>query len=86
MFGKKLLCNPQAERVAGAGDPKVQGLFEGAGDFAISMRESVKAGVLDAYLTEVLAIEAEYLSGREACCNAAVAAMNRANEKLLAET
>lgn len=83
MLGKKLLCNPPAERVAGSGDPMVQGLFEGAGDFAASQVGKIDPVVLNTYLTDVLAAEATYLEARAACCAAAVEAMSKANDTLL---
>lgn len=59
---KKRICNPVAEEVANCGDPKVRGMFIGAGRAAgviqdIEIRREFERRMVD--------IEARYVYGRE---------------------
>lgn len=69
---KKLLCNPPAEIVASNGDPKVQGMFRGAGD---GLKYLPDSPVRDTFAKRITDCEEVYMNAREYARNEAIATM-----------
>ena len=69
---KKLLCNPPAEIVASNGDPKVQGMFRGAGDALHYLPDSP---IRDTFAKRITDCEEVYMNAREYTRNEAIATM-----------
>lgn len=59
---KKRICNAPAEEVAGSGDPKVRGMFIGAGRGAGVIQD---VGVRREFENRVVDCEARYITSRE---------------------
>lgn len=76
---KKRVYNPPAERIAGSGDPEVQGLFEGAGRGAPLIADLT---IRHDYERKVLEVEDTYVKRRKKLCKETVEAMEHLNYEL----
>lgn len=69
---KKLMCNPPAELVAMHGDPKVCGMFRGAGDALKYLSEGL---VRDTFARRITDCEEAYMEARDRAANEAITTM-----------
>lgn len=82
MSVKKRVYNPPAERIAGNGDPEVEGLFIGAGRGALAVEDLT---IRHEYERRVLEIEDAYVKARKKARREATEAMEQANYWLCEE-